>query len=147
MGVCERDNKRKKARGLKESSVSLRQHPYKKKTPEVGRFKSGVPSSLEGNRDRKRRPPNKDSHKRRLPTSTNQQVKKRAREENNGQVTARSPRHGPNEERPLQLNQIQPGRSNQYNIQSRGDLTRKVASRSSGRTAQPKERPVRSRRD
>ncbi|GFS79639.1 hypothetical protein TNCV_4241131 [Trichonephila clavipes] len=92
-------NKCKRTRDSNESTVGLRQQPYKTRIPEVRRFKTCVPSSL-GNRDRKRRPPNRDSHKRRLPSSTssNQQVKKRDREENNGQVTARSPRHAPAEE-------------------------------------------------
>ncbi|GFX79852.1 hypothetical protein TNCV_4981641 [Trichonephila clavipes] len=60
---------------------------------------------------------------------------------------SKSPRHGPPEEKPLQLNQIQPGRYNQYNLRSRGDLSRKVSSRSSGRTMQVQKGPVRSRGD
>ncbi|GFY71519.1 hypothetical protein TNIN_321371 [Trichonephila inaurata madagascariensis] len=52
---------------------------------------------------------------------------------------ARSPRHGPPEEKPLQSSQIQHGRSNQYNLWIRENLTRKVGSRSSGRTVQAQE--------
>ncbi|GFW12599.1 hypothetical protein TNCV_818511 [Trichonephila clavipes] len=143
--------KLKRTSSSNESSVGLRQQTYKKRTPVVRRLKRGVPSSLEGKRDKKRKPPNRDSNKRRLPSSTssNQQARKRNRrtEENNGQVTARSSRAGLTQDRPLQSSQIQPGRSKPYNLRNRGKKTRKAGSRSSERTVKAKEGPVRSRRD
>ncbi|GFV96614.1 hypothetical protein TNCV_3387081 [Trichonephila clavipes] len=141
-------NKRKRTSGSKESSVGLRQQPNKKKrTQEVSRCKRGVPSLLEENKDMKRRPPNRNKHKRRLLSSisSNQQAKIRNRkmEENNGQVPARGSRPG---ERPLQSSRMQQGISSPYCLRSRGEMTRKAGSRSS-RTVQAQEGQVRSRRD
>ncbi|GFY01113.1 uncharacterized protein TNCV_5075801 [Trichonephila clavipes] len=98
-------SKRKRTSGSNESSVGLRQRTYKKRTPEVRRFKGGVPLSLEENPDKKRRSPSS--------TSSNQQAKKRARrtKEKNGQVPAGGYRPGSAEERRLHSSRIQQGRS------------------------------------
>ncbi|GFV35340.1 hypothetical protein TNCV_3203721 [Trichonephila clavipes] len=142
--------KRKRTRGSNESSTGSKQPVYNKRPPEVRRCKRGVPSLLEENQDKKRRPHNRNNHKRRLPSSisSNQQVKKRNKrtEENNEQVLDRGSRPSLAEERPLQSSRIQPGWSNPYNLRNRGEKTRKTGSRSSEKTVQAKEGPVRSRR-
>ncbi|GFS37119.1 hypothetical protein TNIN_99311 [Trichonephila inaurata madagascariensis] len=92
------------------SSPGLRQPAYKKRPPEVRRRKRLTPSSLSENQDRKRRPPIKSNHKKRLPSffSLYQIARKRNKrmEENYGQVPARGSRPGPTEQRPLQSSRI-----------------------------------------
>ncbi|GFU92781.1 hypothetical protein TNCV_3683281 [Trichonephila clavipes] len=79
--------------------------------------------SSKENQDKKKRPPNKSDHKRRLPSSIspNQVATKRNRrtEENNEQILARGSRPGPAVERPLQSSLIQPGRSSSYNMREK----------------------------
>ncbi|GFY38443.1 hypothetical protein TNIN_352211 [Trichonephila inaurata madagascariensis] len=57
------------------------------------------------------------------------------------------PDHQRFQERPLQSSRIRPGRSSPYNLRSRAEQTRKAGSRSSDRSVEAKEGPVRSKRD
>ncbi|PRD27813.1 UNVERIFIED_CONTAM: hypothetical protein NCL1_34314 [Trichonephila clavipes] len=114
----------KRTRGSKESSIGLRQPQYKKKrTQEVRRYKKGLPSSLSEGLDRKRRPPIREDHKRRLMSSTasTEPVTKRGRrtEQNFGHIPGGGSRPGPEEERPLQSSRIQQGKSSPSQEQRR----------------------------
>ncbi|GFU82031.1 uncharacterized protein TNCV_517111 [Trichonephila clavipes] len=104
--------------------LRLRQPQYKKKrTQEVRRYKKGLPSSLSEGLDRKRRPPIREDHKRRLMSSTasTEPVTKRGRrtEQNFGHIPGGGSRPGPEEERPLQSSRIQQGKSSPSQEQRR----------------------------